>query len=113
MKDQREYTSLEVSKALQEIGFGIESDCKYFWQEKRNRNLVDPGQSTFVLGDPTFVVGPKIQQGSTALYEQITEVCPAYTFLQLFDWLKTAWTSLPDSSSPADQIARYIIMTRK
>lgn len=112
MNNQREFTSIEVSKALQALEIELPS-TEYFWQTIQNRGLVDPNQGTYVLGDPTYFVGPAIQQGPSIIYQHVEQICPAYTFTQLFEWLKTAWTSLPDSSSPADQIARYIILTRK
>lgn len=108
MKYSKEYTSLEYSIKLFDIGVRPDCEEKYYWQKisstEYQKQFQDQGESLFV--------GNAIQQGSTALYDHIEIMCPAYTFQQLFDFLGVCPPLKPKSLTAVDQLAQYIIQIR-
>lgn len=110
---EREFTSLEISRQLSELGLNIKSAVPYYWQHITPRALVEAeDHGTFAKQDGRWFVGEKIIQGSDILYRNIELVCRAYTFQQLFDFIKTCPPLIYSKISVVDQIALYIIKTR-
>lgn len=108
MNNQREFTTLEYSIKLFDLGVKPECDVKYYWQKISSTDY----QKQFEDQGERLFVGSLIQQGSDALYSSIEIMCPAYTFQQLFDYLKVCPPLLAIGLSAANQAASYIIATR-
>jgi hypothetical protein len=109
MSNQREFTSLEHSTKLFNLGVKIETEEKYFWQKISSTEY----QKQFEDQGTRLFVGKLIQQGSEALYNEVEIMCPAYTFQQLIDFLKVCPPLQFTGESAADQIAFYMIIIKE